>query len=338
VSDPRAPSPRLPAPDAPAPDRADADGRSRGHRALPLVLLLVGLAAGSGASELRHLQRDRAADAVAAVAEAEAAAVLDLRLEAGDPESGSVEQSSGQGLVLRRDLAVRNVGARTVRLLGAELVGSPLSWRSGGRALGHGEDAEVGLAGEVQCPGGSPDFARPGSVLRVRAETQAGERSTDLPVPPALLADLQASADRDCGVVPVGEAVHLEQVGTALADDRVTLHLQLFVATAAPVDLVDVTSLVPGVRAAVRTGGRPPVFPFRLESRGAWPRIDPGASDPLDLQVVLSVDDCSQARRAGADRFTGDELVRFAVEADGAGADVLAYDQGDLARVVDHAC
>ena len=192
VSDPRAPS--APAQVAPPPEPVAEDRPGRSRSALPLVLLLVGLAVGAGASELRHAQRARAV-------EAQGAGVLDLRLEGGLQAGGVSAESGPKGISLRRELAVRNVGGRTVRVVDATLVGGAM--RGGSlRELPHGESWKLVLSGPVRCPGGPPVYAPPGSVLRIDAQTDAGDRSTELPVPPALLAELQDQAERSCGIVP----------------------------------------------------------------------------------------------------------------------------------------
>ena len=288
VSDPRAPD--RPSYAAPPPEEPVVERERTRRGALPLVLLLVGLAVGAGASELRHAQQERAQEAAAAQ-------VLDLRLEGAEDSYGASLAGDARSTVLSRELAVRNVGGRPVRLLGAALVGGALTGEGLSRDLPHGDDGALMLSGAVRCPGGPPLFAPPSSVLRVRAQTAAGERSTDLPVPAAVLSDLQSAAERACGVVPLSESVFVAEVRSATGGGRVVLDLQAHVASSQPVDLIGLDVLVPGVDVELRTGGRRAELPLRIESDGPWPRMDGElGAQPVALQAVLRVADCRAVR------------------------------------------
>ena len=332
VSDPRAPSapPYL----ASLPEAAPVGPAARRGPALPLVLLLVGLAVGAGAAELRHAQRDRAREAAAA-------SVLDLRLESAGDYGAMTEGGSGD-VVLRRDLAVRNVGGRSVKVLAAELVGGPMTSRGSSRVLDHGDSWQAAMAGPVTCPGGSPPYAPDGSVLRVRAETGAGERTTDLPVPPPLLQELQSTADRACGLIPAEEAVQAEPADFTVGEDSASVDVQVYLRSSAPVDLLRAESGYPGLRVAVRSGGRPPVFPFRLAQGGTWPRLDGEQLESSALQVVVTVEDCGPLRDPGP----GDvpigvgSLLRLALLVGGEGRELgtEVYDPGVVQQLVDRVC
>ena len=332
ISDPRAPS--APAqtapPPEPVPPPAEPAGGGRPARsrsALPLVLLLVGLAVGAGASELRHAQRDRAAEALGA-------GVLDLRLESGLQEFGVQAQTDQKGVSLRREVAVRNVGGRTVRVVDATLVGGAMRGGST-RELPHGEAWKIVLAGPVRCPGGPPQYAPPGSVLRINAQTDAGDRSTELPVPPAVLAELQREAERSCGIVPPEEAVQAEPFDVAIDGDRATVGVGTYVRSSAPVDLLRVETDVPGLEVAVRAGGRPPVFPFRLDSDGTWPRLGDQVSEGSRLQLVVTVGDCDALRTPPAS-----PLARLTLRVGDAPQELTAevYDPGVVQPLLDSAC
>lgn len=325
VSDPRAPS--APAQVAPQPEPVVDAPRARSRSALPLVLLLVGLAVGAGASELRHEQRDRAAEALGA-------GVLDLRLEGGLTEFGVQAQSDQEGISLRREIAVRNVGGRTVRVVDATLVGGTMRGGSP-RELPHGEAWKVVLAGPVRCPGGPPQYAPPGSVLRIDAQTDAGDRSTELPVPPALLAELQGEAERSCGIVPPEEAVQAEPFDVSVDGDRATVDVGTYVRSSDPVDLLRVETDVPGLEVAVRADGRPPVFPFRLDGGGTWPRLGDQLSEASSLQLVVRVEDCDALRLPPSS-----SLARLTLRVGDSAQELTAdvYDPGVVQSLVDSAC
>lgn len=327
VSDPRRPAEPSAAVEEPRPVRA---GARRG--ALPVALLLVGLVAGYGAAGLRHAQDDRASQAAAD-------AVLDLRLSWPGEEVGvAADSSTAAGVVLRRDLSVLNVGGRPVEVLRAELVGGAMTSRGSGRVLPHGEAWTVSLAGPVRCTGGSPAYAPAGSVLRVQARTAAGERAADLPVPAPFLDDLQQTADRACGQVAPEEAVRAESQALSIGEDSATVEVRLLVATADPVDLLRVTSERPGMRVAVRTGDRPPVFPFRLQG-GSFPRLDDGSlSSASLLQLEVRVSDCDAARDPSVDSFG--PLATLQVQVQGAVGEGSAevYDQGAVDLLVAQVC
>jgi len=336
VSDPQAPSaPRqvAPVPERPAGEPPSGGRAGRRRAALPLALLVVGLAAGYGVAELRHAQAER-------VAEAAATGVLDLRLETVQEDGTSAEGVAG-GVVVRRDLSVRNVGGRPVEVLSAELVGGPMASRGRGAVLEHGDSWPAVMVGPLTCPGGSPAYAPAGSVLRVRAQTGAGERTTELPVPAPVLEELQRAADRSCGVVPGEEAVRAEPGGYTVEEDRATVDVQVFLRSSAPVDLLRAESGHPGLRVAVRSGGRPPVFPYRLGDGGTWPRVEDAQLGLSELQVVLTVQDCGPFEGAGPTTPLGEgPLVLLGLQVGGEDREVLAdvYDPGVLRELVDRAC
>lgn len=332
VSDPRTPdrsSYAAPLPEEPVEERERA---RRG--ALPLVLLLVGLAVGAGASELRHAQQER-------VQEAAAAQVLDLRLEGSDSPYGvsspSTSAGTPQGVSLRRELVVRNVGARSVRVLGAELVGGTMTSRGSGQELPHGEAWRSVLQGPLRCPDASPPYAPDGSLLRVRAMTGAGERSADLEVPRGVLEELQAAADRSCGLVPPEEAVQVEPASFSVGEDSATVELQVYVRSSAPLDLLRVEPGRAGLEVALRTGDRPPVLPVRLDS-GSWPRAEDSSPFESGLQVELAVEDCGALRGPEADPYG--ELVRLVVQVGDAQEElpVGVYDPGAVDALVEQVC
>lgn len=324
VSDPRAP---LPPPPAAGPVRQP---RRRG--ALPLVLLLVALAAAAGLVELRQAQRERAASAV-----------LDLRLDVNGSTYASAGESSGAGRVLRRELALRNGGGRAVELLGAELVGGAMASRGSSRVVGPGDSWSVVLAGAVRCAGGPPRFAPSDSFLRVRAVTGVGERSVDLAVPPVVLAELQSTAERTCAAVPVRAAVRVDQTRWRVVGGQLLLDLELAVAPSAPVDLVRVVPALPGIRVTVRSGKRPAVLPLRLGAAPVRPRPDGALLEGHALRLVVSVASCDVLRRAiggSVEVLESALLVDLTVAVqgrDGEGVTSLV-DTGGLPRLLSAAC
>lgn len=328
VSDPRAPD--RPAYAAPPPEEPVELRRPARRGALPLALLLVGLVVGAGASELRHAQRER-------VREAAAAQVLDLRLEGGDAMSPTVPQSTSQGVSLRRELVVRNVGGRPVRVLGAELLGAAMTSGGAGQELPHGEARQVVLQGPLRCPDGSSPPAPVGSVLRVRAQTGAGEQSADLAVPPGVVEELQATADRSCGLVPPEEAVQVEPVDVSVGQDSVTVDLEVYVQSSAPLDLLRVEPARAGLEVVLRTGDRPPVLPVRLEG-GTWPRGEESYGPATSLQVELTVADCEALARSSPDPYVA--LARLVLRVGEAPEEVPVevYDPGAVAQLVEQAC
>lgn len=337
VSDPRAaqapPGPPLHVPDVPDVPEVPPTRRPAGRGALPVVLLLVGLAVGAGASELRHAQRDRAAEALGA-------GVLDLRVEGLGTDFGGMQvEDSARGVVLRRELQLRNVGGRSVRVLDATLQGGAMRGGSA-RDLPHGEAWRVALSGEVDCPGGPPVYAPPGSMLRVRAQTDAGDRTVELPVPPAVLEELQGQAERACGIVAPGDAVVAQPLDVQVGEDSVEVDVAVVVASSAPVDLLDVSTGYPGLRVAVRTGGRPPVFPFRLPSGGPFPRTDIGATLTSTFQAVISVEDCDLVPGADGQPYGGGSLLQLMLRVGDTAGDVMTevYDPGGVDQLVQRVC
>lgn len=289
------------------------------------VLVAAGLA-GAGLFELRQAQRERAA-----------AGALDLRVETSGSTYASPGESTGEGSVLRVDVRVRNAGGRPVELLGAELAGGTLASRAAGRLVEPGQAWSAVLAGAVRCDAGPPRLAPSGSVLRVRAVTEAGPRTADLAVPADLLAGLQATAQRTCASRPTGPAVRVQQSRGRVVGGRLLLDVRLAVDSGAPVDLVRVVPALPGIRVAVRTGNRPPVFPFRLE-----PAPD-GLRTASALGLVVSVADCSVLRRAiggSVEVLESTLLVDLAVAVPGrSGEGVTSLsDTGGLPRLLSGAC
>lgn len=328
VSDPRAPD----RPSCAAPPTAEpVEERERVRRGvLPLVLLLVGLAVGAGGSELRHAQQER-------VREAAAAQVLDLRLEGAQESYGASMSSDARTIVLSRDLAVRNVGGRPVRVLGAQLVGGAMASGGIGRDLPQGDDGTLVLSGAVRCPGGSPRFAPPASVLRVRAQTAAGERTADLPVPAAVLAEMQSTADRTCGILPLEESLRVQEFRSLASRGRLAVDVEVGVASSEPVDLIAVDVLVPGVHVELRAGGRRTELPLRLDSAGPWPRPDGPFAEPVLLQAVLRVADC-RALRAYGRQVEGPVLQVLVARPGGTQPVSLPFETLDVGRLLADAC
>lgn len=318
-------------PRLPAPATAVTTARPSRPVALTAGLLVASAVAGAGLLELRQEQRERAA-----------AGALDLRLEASGSAYESPGEPAGQGRVLRADVQVRNAGRRPVELLGAELTGpepagGALTSRAAGRVVAPGEAWSAALAGPVRCDVGPPRLAPPGSVLRVRAVTGAGARTADVAVPADLLAGLQATAERTCASPPTGPAVRVQRSRGRVVGGRLLLDVRLAVDSGAPVDLVRVVPALPGIRVAVRTGNRPPVFPFRLE-----PAPD-GARTASALGLVVSVADCAVLRRAiggAVEVLESALLVDLAVAVAGRPGEGVTsvVDTGGLPRLLSGAC
>jgi len=334
VTDPRAPAPRAEPEAAPAP--APAPARARVGRAPAAALLLCGAALGFGAAELLHAQRERAAERAAVEA-------LDLRLETASEFFGSTSRGADGEVGLVRDLRVRNVGPRPVQLLGAELVGGSLATRSVDRRVPAGEPADLQLATRLHCtPGTQPSVAPPGSVLRVRARTAVGERSVDLPVPEAVLQDLQGTAGRLCGYVPVSRALVAGVDSELVRGEQLVLRLSLSSATAAPLRLLGIDLQVAGLRATVLEDRRPVRLPVQLESPALIGLVDGGFGEALRLDVDVDVTDCA-ALREEVDQITlgGTTplfLLGYEVEGEDEQGSTLLDDRGGLDPLLAAAC
>jgi len=325
VSDPRVP----PAVAEPEP-REDGPDRPPGRRRRAALLLAVSLVALAGLVELRSAQRDRSGSA-------------ELALELAVPGSTYVSAGSNRAdRVLLRDVALRNAGGRPVTVLGTELVGGALSSR-GGPVLPPGSGAGVVvLAGAVRCADGRPPFAPPGSVLRVRAATGAGERSVDLPVPPEVLAGLQAAAERVCSLRPASREVQVRQVRGAVEGGRLLLDLELGGTAAAPVDVVRARPALPGLRVTVERAGRPAALPLRL----ATPDAPPGgrAGTPTSpLRLAVGVASCPVLRRAlggSVEVLDTALLVDLVLRVEGEPEETVrsVADDGGLPRLLASAC
>ena len=290
---PVAPEPEVPTgPDVPPGPHPPAGPRARrpfSRRVLPVVLLLVGGVLGFATDELLHAQRERAARQA-----------LDLRVEISPESGGTTQQVRGDGLGLSRVLTLHNAGPRQVQLREAALLGGPMTAPVFSAALPAGERADLELSTHLDCVVGSaPVVAPPGSRLSVRAQTGAGERVVDLPVPAAVLEDLQDRAGRLCGVVPVSSALSGRQDSERVRDGRLVLGLSLTSATTSRVRLLAVAADLSGLQAAVRVGGRPARLPVTLPSVTSARFRVPGASgEPLAVEVELRPTDCAPLRRA----------------------------------------
>ena len=311
----------------------------RARRALPVVLLLAGVVLGAGTDELLHAQRERA--------ERQA---LDLRLEISPESGGTTQQVRGDGLGLGRVLTLHNAGPRQVQLRGAELLGGPMTAPFLSAGLPAGERADVELSTHLDCAvGAAPVVAPPGSRLRVRAVTGAGERAVDLPVPPAVLQDLQDRAAQLCGVVPVSAALSAGADDERVRAGRLVVGLALTSATTSRVELSGVDADLDGLAVAVRAAGRPARLPLTLPSVASARFRVPGASgEPLRLDVELRPTDCVALRRALA-ALPSDEgppsdadlsLVRLSYGVQGAAEQgvLRVPDRGGLRELAASAC
>jgi len=263
--------------------------RPRARRVAPVVLLLAGAVLGYATSELLHAQRERAAQQA-----------LDLRVEFSPESGGTRQQVRGDGLGLSRVLTLRNAGPRQVQLRGAELVGGPMTAPVFSAGLPAGERVDLELQTHLDCVvGAAPVVAPPGSALRVRALTATGERVVDLPVPPAVLQDLQDRAAQLCGVVPVSSALSAGSESERVRGGRLVVGLSLTSATTSRVRLAGVDADLSGLAVAVRVGARPARLPLTLPSVTSARFRVPGASgEPLRVEVEVSASDCVALRRA----------------------------------------
>lgn len=326
VSDPRG---------APAPARAPRPPRpARGPGPRRLLAAAAVLAVGVGALELRTAQRER-----------RAAGVLDLRLSTpGTTYTGAGGSDAPDGLLMRQ-VGVRNAADRPVELLGAQLLGGALGTVTGSRRLPGGAAATLVLRGVVRCAERPLAFAPPGSVLRVRASTGAGERSLDLPVPPEVLADAQERAEQTCALRPVGEQVQVRQVRGRVEGGQLLLDVAVTGTQAVPVDLVAAVPALPGLRVGVGSGGAVGRSgpPRRLEPPSAQSRRGRPVPAATALRLVVSVADCAVLRRAVGGSVEVQEsalLVDLVLAVEGAPRATVrsVADTGGLPRLLSAAC
>lgn len=337
MRDPRAQAPALPA--APPPEAGPAPGpvRSRIPARAALALLLVGGALGFGLAELLQAQQERAAERAAAEA-------LDLRLEPGAELFASTQQDEGDEVGLSRQLRLRNAGPRAVQLLGAELVGGAMASPALDRRAPAGELVDLELSTRLHCTAGTqPQVAPPGSVLRVRARTGAGERAVDVALPERVLADLQDTGGRLCGYVPVSQALVAVVDSELVRGEQLLLRISLNSATASRLRLVGVDLGVPGLRASLGAGGRPARLPLVLARPAlAGPLLDGGFGEPLRLDVDLDVTDCQALREAVQPAPPHDPqpllLLGYDVEGAGERGSAALGDQGGLSQLLTSAC
>jgi len=310
VSDPRA---RAPEPASPAGPSAPAPPAGR-RRVLPAALLVLGIALGAGGGELLDAQRERAAREAAGE-------VLDLRLMVDDGRldlsfGGTQLTQPASGVEVGRLLQVRNAGPRPVQVLGAELGSYSAPAPAGTTAAGDGVVLDLSTR-PVCAPGGPPQVTPAGSVLRLRARIEAGERSVDLPVPDTVLQELQSAAADVCGYVPVSSALGVRTVRGLRQGERLDVRLSLTSSTAARLRLLTLYADVPGFRATLRRGQGRSRLPLTVPAASGNAETVGGTPDePLLLDVELRVSDCGAVRDSLAGLVPGSGLPLLALTYD----------------------
>ena len=246
-------------------------GRRR-LKVLVAVALAGGLAVVVG-GEVRQRQ-------VAHAEERRLAAVLDLTVE----PTRAVEQwarydEMRQTAKLDASVHVRNEGPLGVRVLAGAL--GPWSL-PGDVPVPAGEVAELVLQRSVSCTAAAPEEVAV-SGLQLQARTDAGVRSTTLPVDLLLPAD---AARRACGLVPFEDAVTVRYANRQERDEAYEVGLEVRTATRGPMRLDELRAADGLTAVLLGPDGEPgPPLPWPMEPRST-------------LQVRLEVADCAVATAA----------------------------------------
>lgn len=293
---------------APARPGADPDlivgGDDAGVDRRRLKVLVAVAVLGGLAVVVAGVARERQA---AGAEERRLAAVLDLTVE----PTRAVEQWARydevrQTAELDVSVRVRNDGPRGVRVL--EVALGPWSL-PGDVQVPAGEVAELVLQRSVSCTATAPEEVAV-SGLQLQARTDAGVRSTTLPVDLVLPAD---AARRACGLVPFEDAVTVRFANRQERDEAYEVGLEVRTATRAPMRL-DELRAADGVTAVLLgPDGEPgPPLPWPMEPRST-------------LQVRLEVTDCAAA--AGA---AGQPLLHLLLHDEAGAAATSDLPAGDV--------
>ncbi len=235
--------------------------------------ILAAVAAGAvlGLMVTGEVRERQAADAE----ERRLAAALDLTVE----PTHAVEQwarydEAGQTAELDISVHVRNDGPRAVLLLAAAL--GP--WALPDKVpVPAGEVGELVLQRSVSCTAAAPEEVAV-SGLQVQARTDAGLRSTTLPVDLLLPAD---AARRACGLVPFEDAVTVRFANRQERDEAYEVELEVRTATRRAMRLDELLAANGLTAVLLGPGGEPgPPLPWPMEPHST-------------LQVRLEVTDCA---------------------------------------------
>jgi hypothetical protein len=237
------------------------------------VLAAVALVGGLAVVVAGEVRERQSADAE----EQRLAAVLDLTVE----PTRAVEQWARydevrQTAELDVSVHVRNGGPRGVRVLAVAL--GP--WALPGDVhVPPGEVAELVLQRSVSCTAAAPEEVAV-SGLQLQARTDAGVRSTTLPVDLVLPAD---AARRACGLVPVEGAVTVRFANRQERDEAYEVGLEVRTATRGPMRLDELRAADGLTEVLLGPDGLPGLpLPWPMEPRSM-------------LQVRLEVADCAVA-------------------------------------------
>lgn len=245
-----------------------------------LLLAALGAAlvlAGAAALELRERQQ--------AAQERRLAAVVDLRVV--DVARGSTA-ARGRTASLQLAVRVRNDGPRAVTVL---------SGGAGPYGLTRAVDVAAGgtagllLDRPLLCGPTAPPPDPPTDALEVAVRAGAGVERARLPLTEPLDRDRPARA---CGFLPREQPVVLEVTGSTPLPDGAALDLRVVTSSTEQVGVLGARG-DDGVEVVLREAdGTPVALPRALPVPGA------GSSAALALQAVLTVTDCTAARRVTA--------------------------------------
>ena len=340
MADAQPPAPRVTVTDPAAPAGQPSDGQPldgqvparparRGLRRALVVVVVAALAAGYTVGfAVGRAGRPGEQPAVDA-----------LSVAAGSQGVETTDDGLGGPLRVTVSLVLRNNGLRALRLTALTVAGTALTTPTD-TVLPPGTTLPAVLGEQLACPAGLPAGDRP---LRVR--TDQGDRVQAFALPAVVADALPPELRRACGDRATSDALSVTS-GRLRATDGgrgLTVELRLANRSARPLRVSRLLPL-PGVAVAPRRGAAPAALPLVLAPDSFDPpRRTPRPEALVDLQVDLSVTDCTQASQPVEDTASPDIASLLDVLYDdesgsatvGVGTPTI---RGDLAQFVRQRC